>query len=723
MHTAMTRFYIILLFTLLQLTTTASVKLDPYSRHVVERHRSISHSRSASEHQIYLPSIIKLKEGESVGQLEAKGVKIMRQRDNLILAFIPTDHIDQLLTFSGVERISISRPLQPNLDVSRPFGNVDDVIDPSDLWPDGWNGNGVVTGLCDIGFDPRHPNFNDTYGNSRVKCIIDHRDTLATVTRLHDPEEIAGWITDNSDEYHATHVAGIMTGGYRDNGYNGIASGSDIVAATSMLTDACILDGAEEIIDYARSVGKPAVINMSIGSYTGPHDGTTLFNQYLAKLGEEAIICIAAGNEGARPNNLQLDFSHEISESSAFIRDCYGGWDDVNILGAADFWSIDDTPFSIRISLYDIKTKKTVYTSPWFGADGPSEWSVSTSTNPDGQSECDPAFDNAYDGYFRASAEINPENGRYTIYTSFDVTNRETVERVGRYSLVVTVKGEPGTHVDGYADGYRCRFGSNGSTFATPNSNMSISDIACGDNIIVVGASCARNTIPLLDGTTREFGYTVDHAAAFTGYGTLPDGRKLPHIAAPGCCVISSYSTPFLENNPSQIKNMTAKATVDGREIYWGFEGGTSMATPYVAGIIALWLQADPSLTAGEVLDIAASTAKTDYPDIHDQRWGAGQIDAFAGIKKILTHSGVSDVVTDILPPAITYRDGHINVFYPGADNIILEIFTIDGRKVTSARGEGDSLDIDTSMLAKGVYVCRVNTRQWAVHSVKIIIG
>lgn len=720
----MTRINIIILFTLFHLAATASAKLDPHSRHLMERYHPMHHSRAASERQTYLPSIIKIKDGETVGQLKDKGVIIMRQRDNLLLAFIPTDHIDQLLTFSGVERVSIGRSLQPNLDISRPFGNVDEVITPSELWPDGWDGRGVVTGLCDIGFDPRHPNFIDSRGNPRVKRIVDYRDTLATVTRLYTPEDIAGWTTDNENEYHATHVAGIMAGGYRGNGYYGIAAESDIVAATSMLTDACILDGAEEIIDYARSVGKPAIINMSIGSYTGPHDGTTLFNQYLSKLGKDAIICIAAGNEGASPNNLQLDFTSSKSESSVFVRDCYGGWDDVNIFGAADFWSADNTPFSMRISLYDILTKKTVYTSPWFGADGQSEWAISTSDNPDGQSGHDTTFDNAYDGYFRASAEIDSENGRYTIYTSFDVTNHETVDRVGRYSLVLTVKGEPGTHVDGYADGYRCRFGTNGSSsFATPNSLMSISDIACGDNIIVVGASCARNTIPLIDGSTREYDYTVDRAAAFTSYGTLPDGRDLPHIAAPGCCVISSYSTPYLEKNQAQIKGMTAKATVNGRDVYWGFEGGTSMATPYVAGIIALWLQADPSLTADDARNIATSTAKTDYPDISDLRWGAGQIDALEGIKKVLSLSGVNDIKTDYhSSPIVAYRDGQISIVCPGVDGIEAEIFTVDGRKATSAAGAGDTLSVDASTLAKGVYVCRVKAGQRAAHSVKIII-
>lgn len=719
----MTRILNIILLITIHITLTAGT-LDPQSRHRLAEHNAGRHNRTAADNQLYLPSIIKLNEGETVERLEAEGVKILRQRDNLVLAFVPTDRIDYLLTFSGVDRISLGQRQRPNLDISRPFGNIDKVIDPSPEWPDGWDGRGVVTGFCDIGFDPRHPNFSDSEGNLRVKRIVDYRDTLATVTRLYSPSEIARWETDDHNEYHATHVAGIMTGGYRGNDYNGIASGSDIVAATSMLTDACILDGAEEIIDYARSKGRPAVINMSLGSYTGPHDGTSLFNQYLAKLGDEAVICMAAGNEGSRPNNIQLDFHEEMSASSVYIRDCYDGWDDVHIFGAADFWSRDDSGFSLSISLYDILTKNIVYTSPWFGGEGPAEWSIATPKYNDGTAVSDPAFDNAYDGYFRASAEINPENGRYNIYTSFSVINHETVERVGRYSLIVTVKGIPGTHVDGYADGYRCYFGTNGSsTFATPNSRMSISDIACGDNIIVVGASCARNSVPLLDGKTTDFSYTVNNAARFTGYGTLADGRTLPHIAAPGCCVISSYSTPYLENNPQHIQAMSAKATVDGHEVYWGWEGGTSMATPYVAGTIALWLQADPTLTVDEVREIAMSTAMTDYTDFGDPRWGAGQIDALAGLRKVLSTAAINDVAADNRhSPLITNTDGSLNIAYPGTGTFEVKLFTLSGNEVASVVATDTAAAIDTSTLAKGIYICRVNAKRHPAISVKIVI-
>ena len=75
------------------------------------------------------------------------------------------------------------------------------------------------------------------------------------------------------------------------------------------LYDALLLDGCERIIEYAREKGKPSVINMSIADYTGPHDGTTLFNQYMKMLCEDASICISAGNDAYRDGHILKTFS------------------------------------------------------------------------------------------------------------------------------------------------------------------------------------------------------------------------------------------------------------------------------------------------------------------------------------------------------------------------------------------------------------------------------
>lgn len=721
----MARFYSLILLISSILLASAADKFDPKSRHIVANlQQTASKIPRAGDQQLYLPSVIKLKPGETTELLEENGIKIMHRRGNLALAFIPTDDIDFLLTFSGVERISIGDRARITLDKARPFGNVDKVMSPSDEWPLGWDGRGVVTGFCDIGFDPSHPNFRNPDGSSRVMRVVNYVDTLAAATRLYTPDDIAAWKTDNDNEYHATHVAGIMAGGYRGNDYFGIAGSSDIVATTSMLTDACILAGAEEIIDYANSVGKPAVINMSLGSYTGPHDGTSLFNQYLAKIGQEAIVCIAAGNEGRRPNTIQLDFVDDDDERSIYICDCTGGWNLEHIYGDSDFWSRDDSEFSLRFSIFDFPNRKVIYSSPWIGQGELKDWAIASPDIIDPSAERNEIFNNAFRGYFKATAEVNPENGRFNIYTSFNLHNKEMFEQIGRYYLTVSIRASRGVHVDGYADGYRCYF-SSGHTddFAIPNSSMSISDIACGDNVLVVGASCARNQVPLLNGGVQNFDYTVDNAAAFTGYGTLLDGRQLPHIAAPGCCVVSSLSTPFVEKHPASVyPPLCAEAGIDGRKYYWGSEGGTSMATPYVAGVVALWLQADPSLTITQIKEIATKTAKTDYPDITDPRWGAGQIDALAGLKKVLELSGIENISQLEIKPVIRLSGSTLSVTSPGASRLNVTVYSCDGRILAKADCDGDCLEIDTKTLPKGIIICTVDDGRSLPQSSKMVV-
>lgn len=87
---------------------------------------------------------------------------------------------------------------------------------------------------------------------------------------LDTPEEIAEWTTDNEDNFHGTHVCNIMAGSYKANNLYGMAPGADIVMTSSLGYDVGLLAGCEEIVAYAKSVGKPAVINLSFSSYTGP---------------------------------------------------------------------------------------------------------------------------------------------------------------------------------------------------------------------------------------------------------------------------------------------------------------------------------------------------------------------------------------------------------------------------------------------------------------------
>ncbi len=65
---------------------------------------------------------------------------------------------------------------------------------------------------------------------------------------------------------------------------------------------------------------------------------------------------------------------------------------------------------------------------------------------------------------------------------------------------------------------------------------------------------------------------------------------------------------------------------------------GTSMATPFAAGVVALMLDADPTLTPDEIKQIMTETA-TAMPGYQDFEVGAGYINAYAAVDKVYNRS------------------------------------------------------------------------------------
>lgn len=67
---------------------------------------------------------------------------------------------------------------------------------------------------------------------------------------------------------------------------------------------------------------------------------------------------------------------------------------------------------------------------------------------------------------------------------------------------------------------------------------------------------------------------------------------------------------------------------------------GTSMATPFAAGVVALMLDADPTLTPDDVKQILVSTA-SHMPGYEDFEVGAGYVNAYAAVDSVLDRSKV----------------------------------------------------------------------------------
>jgi subtilisin family serine protease len=74
---------------------------------------------------------------------------------------------------------------------------------------------------------------------------------------------------------------------------------------------------------------------------------------------------------------------------------------------------------------------------------------------------------------------------------------------------------------------------------------------------------------------------------------------------------------------------------------------GTSMAAPAVAGTIALWMQADPTLTTERIKDIIAHSSRQPDSELTypNNLYGHGEINAYKGLTYLLDqYVGIEEV-------------------------------------------------------------------------------
>lgn len=661
----------------------------------------------------YISMIVRLGEGRTVADLEEAGAVIFHHRGNLALCCIPAHRVDRFLRGSYVDRVQLSRPTSHNSNLSRASTHIDQIHAGTYDTGNGasgtvsggaYDGSGVVAGICDTGFDPAHIAWGDRLGMmSHYVDSLGLRRVWAPGTSLHTgdlPMDADGTrpLTDNADESHGTHVLNILGGGYRGNPYYGGAPGARLAISCSDLSDVDILSGLEDIIAYAAAVGMPAVANVSAGSYLGPHDGTDLFCQYLDMLGREAIITMSAGNNGTRDYSLR----HVLGADSpghdgglptvGTMLESSLTWNGFGIRGALDVWSADAHAVDMRLVCYDQIDRRVMYRSRWFGPHasqtdpGDSYGAVTDSLS--GTFHVDaattPAIRDIMPGtVVRGGWTTDADNGRFNIAIEYNIDTRAELpgHHWARYVFGWEVRGAPGTHIDAYTDGvmsFMRHYGAPGMLNGTPDNT--ISDLLCGHGAIAVGAWNTRNVAPVWGAPDQHFNFDTDNCAEWSSYGTLLDGRRLPHFCAPGNVVLSAMSGPYADAHPDEP--FADLEEVDGHIYRWMEMCGTSMASPMAAAVMALWLQADPQLTRDKALETATETARRNFSDIGDPRWGAGALDAVAGLQRILGLHGIGDISVDSGPVwTVRVVDGRI-VVDGDADRV--SVCDLYGRRVSA---------------------------------------
>lgn len=755
-----------LLFVLAAMTLWGAVvgqSLDLQSYAKLRRHKMEQRdfmSRSDAQVSGMQGAMITLKEGFTVEDLRNEGVDVKSCRANIAICIVETARAEEIASLPCVKAMSLQRQLSTNMDVARADQQVDAIQfnRPEAGLSKAYTGRNVIAGIVDQGIDPHHINFRFPDGTPRISYLYWARINAANSGVVEDHYNYTNlneFVTDNAKVYHATHTLGILAGSYDGPvqigtpwadpkipelptlqeidhcPYYGMAPLADLCVSCGDLQDAFVGMGVEALLNYRYYMQLPMVINMSLGSSQGPHDPNSQMSQYLNAAAKEAIICMSAGNEGDLKIALQKTFTEEDKTLKTFIYPYYYQYDP-EVEGSAFFrngsveiWSADATPFEVKAMVYNRSREyRAAYNMPIIGENIGTYYATDsefqfTETDVVG----DPTFKKAYSqGYVGVGAKTDEHTGRYYGMVDYYVLNNSETNLDDNYVLGFEVIGKPGQTIYCYGDGLNTWMDSYGvEGFDDGSTDGTISDMAMAEDVIVVGSYNTRNTWPCLDGGQSRYvgdGFLPGHVSGFSSYGTSVDGRQLPTICAPGAAIVSSISWPYAEHMDEKDINYacTARLEEDGRVNLWKQEVGTSMSTPYVAGGIALWLEANPYLTSKDVKEIITKTAivddvvKSDDP----KRWGAGKFNVLGGLKEAIRmyQAGIQDIAVDndrlILTPQ---GEGVYNIFLGTAESLHVDVFAADGRKVMSLSAEADELTADLSRLPKGIYIIKVNEK------------
>lgn len=599
-------------------------------------------TRSQSDDRL-LTAFVRI-DGNSAEVLRQYGCKELARVGDISIAAIPLSSLGALSCGRQVKRIETGRRCSIQMDTTRLVVNAEKVYTGEGL-SQSYTGHGVVVGVQDIGFDLTHPNFYSTdMSRYRIKALWDQlsRDTIGST--LYVGRDYVGRDAllelkhpiDGETQTHGTHTAGIAAGsGAQGNGdispYRGMACDADLVLVDNAADNASLIDpkdyykftyatdalGFKYIFDYAERMHQPCVINFSEGSSQDFHGYDQLYYELLAKLiGPGRIIVSSAGNDGARNSYIHKNIGKE--RAGAFI------------MGNEKRFSCtakSKQAFTFRVSVYDNVASPQIV-----------DISTVNVCNAQDSLLTDSLLVGGKKYIWRVLAYPNSYDARETAY-DFQISSPSKLGDSPQVSLQVMgrdadielyrMSGYMFPHsLDPVLDAGDCRY-----TIFSPSSSP---------DVICVGSTSYRTQFVNYLGEKKVYDSGQKGIrSSFSAMGPTLDGRIKPDVMAPGQNIISSYSTFFI-NNPKNV-NASVKSDVrhfeyNGRTYAWNANAGTSMSAPVVTGAIALWLQADPTLTPADCLEIFAKTCShydtsLSYPN---NLYGYGQIDVAAGLREVL---------------------------------------------------------------------------------------
>lgn len=559
-------------------------------------------------------------EGISEDILRALGVRSFGRIGTFVVVDVGLRQADALAR-QGAQLFGPPR-LREALDVSRAITGADRA-DRGEGYARAHRGSGVMVAAYDSGLDLSHPDVRLPDGPSRVVALWDQDDPTgppppgASTGTLCDRDALLRDACPARDPTgHGTHVLAIAAGsGPR---YRGLAPDAEIALARASAYERP-LETLAWLERVARARGRRLVVNLSLVTQEGPHDGTSPLARAIDAYRHPVVL--AAGNDGDlpvhallrpapdRPARVVLRFPsrpHASEGSRGAIVDLWGD----GSLAVAVRWVRPDGAILAE-------TGEAVA-----GAPGRT-YVLSAETGRDVEVDLDaaPARDphnerNHVRAELRASRFLEPPDGPG--FLALDVVGEGRVDAWVEPGSNETVL--PRFDVDNVVPGPGRVLG---------DSLHTLSDPATARRGLAVSAYVVRARVGELALTVPS---AVGHLAPYSGRGPslAPErtGAK-PDIAAPGAFVVAAR--PLRAPHDALSVSRLYRAAQ-----------GTSVSAPFVTGAAALLLGADPSLDVDSVRLALLET--TQAPELSarptDPRWGAGQLDADAALGRVATTTG-----------------------------------------------------------------------------------
>ena len=430
------------------------------------------------------------------------------------------------------EVIYVEKPKRLNFQIENGIRN--SCINPVRTSPYDLSGDGVLLGIVDSGIDYTHEIFIDESGESRILEIWDQQSDIVYTKEDIDKAlealkvDSMAPVLSRDISGHGTAVASIAAS---------VAANSQIIAVklgnpkeNSFPKTSELMKGIDYLVRRAMAYGRPMAINVSIGNNYGSHDGTSLLSTYIDAVANMSRLSIAVGmgNEGVSATHTSGRLAREDKvEEAQTVEFNVGAYEK----------SFNIQLWKSYVDSFNISLKSPSGASTGFISNkaGVGEYMLENTQIYVYFGEPSP-----YSQYQEIYIEFIPNNGYIQSGTwQFALKSVRVID--GRFDMWLPVETT-----------------SKDTAFLAPTPDTTLTVPSTSTAVVSVGA----------------YDSYTDRYADFSGRGyTRNIGYVKPDIVAPGVNIVAALAN-YSSNNNKYVERT-----------------GTSFATPFVTGSVALMME------------------------------------------------------------------------------------------------------------------------------------